>query len=84
VEAIIDLPARDVERIVERWGTVEPLDDRTSRLRMSVDQLEWPAMVLAASGVSFRVIGPQELIDYVASAGHRFTEATAPPAAQSL
>ena len=77
VEAVIQLPAADVERLVQRWGTVEPVDASSARLRMSVDQLEWPAMVLAASGAPFRVIGPPELIAYLAAAGRRFTEATA-------
>jgi predicted DNA-binding transcriptional regulator YafY len=76
VEAVIDLPADAVQGMVERWGTVEPVTDTSSRLRMSVDQLEWPAMVLAASGASFRVVGPPELVAYVADAGRRFTEAT--------
>jgi hypothetical protein len=34
-------------------------------------------MVLAASGAAFRVVGPPELVAYVADAGRRFTEATA-------
>jgi predicted DNA-binding transcriptional regulator YafY len=76
VEAVIQLPADEGQRLVERWGTVEPVDATSSRLRMSVDQLEWPAMVLAASGAAFQIVGPPELIAYVADAGRRFTEAT--------
>jgi hypothetical protein len=44
---------------------------------MSVEALEWPAMVLAASGATFRVLGPPELGAYLADAGRRFTQATA-------
>jgi predicted DNA-binding transcriptional regulator YafY len=76
VEVVIDLPAADVERLVEPWGTVEAVDERSSLLRMSVDALEWPAVVLASSGASFRVIGPPELHAYLADAARRFAEAT--------
>ena len=48
-----------------RWGTVEAIDDATCRLRMTLDALEWPAMVLAAVGADFEVIEPPELRDEV-------------------
>jgi predicted DNA-binding transcriptional regulator YafY len=77
IEAVIELPVADVERLVGRWGSVERMAETSSRIRMNVDQLDWPAMVLAASGAPFRVVGPPELVDYVADAGRRFTAATA-------
>ncbi len=67
--------AADVERIVGGWGTVEPMDERSCRLRMSVDSLEWPAMVLAAAGADFEVIEPPDLRDYVRRTGALFARA---------
>jgi predicted DNA-binding transcriptional regulator YafY len=58
-------PAADVKRVVSRWGTVERVDDRSCRLLMSVDSLEWPALVLATVGADFHVVQPPELRDYL-------------------
>jgi predicted DNA-binding transcriptional regulator YafY len=77
VEAVIEAGAADVERVVRSWGTVEDLGAGGSRLRMSVDALEWPLMVLAAIGAPFRVISPPELRAYAAATGQRFTAAAA-------
>jgi predicted DNA-binding transcriptional regulator YafY len=61
VDVVVATAAADVERVVTGWGTVEPIDDRSCRLRMAVDGLEWPAMVLAAVGADFEVVEPPEL-----------------------
>ncbi|MDP9482046.1 MAG: WYL domain-containing protein [Chloroflexota bacterium] len=53
--------AADVQRIVQGWGTVESLGERSCRLRMSVDTLDWPSMVLAAVDADFEVVEPAEL-----------------------
>jgi predicted DNA-binding transcriptional regulator YafY len=75
VEAVVDADLATVERVVLGWGTVEDLGDGACRLRMSVDALEWPMVVLAAVGAPFRVVSPPELRAYVAETGRRFTAA---------
>jgi predicted DNA-binding transcriptional regulator YafY len=67
--------AADVEMVVGRWGTVEPVDARSCRLRMSVDALDWPTMVLAAVGADFTVMEPPELLEYVHATGATFARA---------
>ncbi|WP_281690043.1 helix-turn-helix transcriptional regulator [Pseudonocardia thermophila] len=54
-------PAERVRAHVGRWGEVEPEGDGC-RMRMLVDTLDWPAMVIASLGVAAEVISPPELI----------------------
>ena len=61
VEVVVRTAAADVEGVVSSWGNVEPIDERSCRLQMSVDDLQWPAMVLAAVGADFEIVGPPEL-----------------------
>jgi predicted DNA-binding transcriptional regulator YafY len=68
-------PAAEVERVVGGWGTIEPRDSGSCRLLMNVDELEWPAMVLASVGAEFEIIEPPELRDYVARTGRLFARA---------
>jgi predicted DNA-binding transcriptional regulator YafY len=75
VVADIRTAAADVERIVQRWGTVESLGEGACRLRMSVDTLDWPAMVLAAVDAEFEVVEPPELRAYVRRMGELFVRA---------
>jgi predicted DNA-binding transcriptional regulator YafY len=51
--------------VVGQWGTVEPAPGgpATCRLRMNVDDLAWPIMVLVAVGAPFTVEAPLELRD---------------------
>ena len=69
VSVVIDKAAPDVERVVGQWGTVEPVSAATCRLRMHVDDLSWPVMVLGAVGADFEVESPPELRDRARLAG---------------
>jgi predicted DNA-binding transcriptional regulator YafY len=71
----VGAPAAEVEQVVSRWGAVEAIDDRSCRLLMSVDALDWPASVLAAIGADFTVVQPAELRDYLRTTGELFTRA---------
>jgi predicted DNA-binding transcriptional regulator YafY len=73
VTVIVRAPAADVERVIERWGTVEAIDAASCSLRMNVDELEWPAMVLAAVGADFEIVEPDDLRVYVRRTGEFFT-----------
>ena len=68
--------AETVVRVVSRWGDVEATGDDTCTLRMSVDALDWPAMVLGAIGADFTVREPAELIDFLHDMGRRFVRST--------
>jgi predicted DNA-binding transcriptional regulator YafY len=75
-EALVHAPAAAVRSVVGHWGTVEEVDDRRCRLLMTVDTLDWPAMVLGAVGAEFEVLGPPELADRIREWGTRFVRAT--------
>ncbi len=77
VEVHIRAPAPAVERVVSSWGTVDPVDEGSCRLRMSVDELQWPAMVLAAVGADFEIAEPPELLKSVRQIGALFSRAGA-------
>lgn len=66
-----------VESVVGRWGTVEAVSAQTCRLRMVVDDLSWPMMVLASVGADFEVETPSELGDRVRQVSTQFGRATA-------
>lgn len=75
VRVIVRAPADRIERVVRRWGDVEPLDETSCLLKMSVDQLDWPAMVVASVGAEFEIESPDELRTYVRGVGERFARA---------
>jgi predicted DNA-binding transcriptional regulator YafY len=76
VEVLIAAPEVDVRATVDRWGTVEDTGDGRCRLRMRVDSLHWPAMVLGAVGADFEVVSPPELLDHVRRWARTFDRAT--------
>jgi predicted DNA-binding transcriptional regulator YafY len=77
IEALIYAPAAQVRSVVGRWGTVEEVDEATSRVRMTVEGLDWPALALGAIGADFEVVRPAELVEHIRQLGIRFTRATA-------
>jgi predicted DNA-binding transcriptional regulator YafY len=76
VEALVHAPAAAVRSAVGQWVTVEEVDQDSCRLRMSVDNLDWPALALGAVGAEFEVIQPPELVDHLRDWAARFTRAT--------
>jgi predicted DNA-binding transcriptional regulator YafY len=79
VDVVVHAPAAAVRAEVDRWGTVEAIDNHTSRLRMATDTLDWPAMTLGAIGADFDVLSPPELVDYVGDWARRFARASRAP-----
>jgi predicted DNA-binding transcriptional regulator YafY len=75
VEALVDAPAETVRERHGRYCTVEAVSATRSRIRMTIDQLEWPLMLLGSLGVEFQVISPPELLDQVRDWGRRFGQA---------
>jgi predicted DNA-binding transcriptional regulator YafY len=81
-EVLVHAPAATVRSVVGRWASVEEVDATSCRLRMTVENLDWPALTLGAVGASFEVIRPPELSERIRELGELFTRATAePPAA---
>jgi predicted DNA-binding transcriptional regulator YafY len=72
VAVLVRTSADAVTAVVRRWGDVEPIDDSSCRLRMHVDDLGWPLMVLAAVGAPFEVESPPELAEEVRRVGTLF------------
>ena len=68
------LPADVVEADLGRWATITP-DGDGCLVRMPTDTLDWPLMVLARTDAEFRIDGPPELRDAIASAATRFAQA---------
>ena len=73
---ILQAPAEEVSR--RRWlgGTVEPIDEQTSRYTTSDDHLDWLAMRVAMLGYEFTVEGPPELIERLREVEARIGRAT--------
>ena len=65
VSVILQAPAEVVRGLVGHWGTVEPVDRGSCRLRMNVDDLGWPVMIIGVIGAPFTVESPPELRDRV-------------------
>ena len=65
----IEAPHDRVKAFVGQWATVEPLSGDTCRLRMSVDDLSWPVMILGTMGAPFTIESPAELADAARAAG---------------
>jgi predicted DNA-binding transcriptional regulator YafY len=72
VEILVHAPAEQVARTVGQWATVEAVAAPTCRLRMRVDDLIWPTMVLGAVDADFEVIQPSELTDHLHRVAQRF------------
>jgi predicted DNA-binding transcriptional regulator YafY len=75
VEALVHAPAASVREGVGRWAVVEEVNERTCRLRMSVESLDWPALLLGSVGAEFEVLNPPELVDQLREWSARFKRA---------
>jgi len=62
-------------RLGDAAGALDPLDERTCRLRSRADTLEWLAFRLATLGCEFDVHQPPELAEYLRTLGARVTRA---------
>jgi predicted DNA-binding transcriptional regulator YafY len=75
VEALVDAPAATVRERFGRYASVEEVSEARSRIRMTIDQLDWPMLLLGSLGADFQVIAPPELHDQVRDWGRRFSQA---------
>jgi predicted DNA-binding transcriptional regulator YafY len=78
-EALVTLHAAAEEitsRVPAYWGTIEPIDARTSEYRTGDDDLRWLAMRIAMLGVDFEVREPPELVEHLRELASRLARAT--------
>jgi predicted DNA-binding transcriptional regulator YafY len=61
VSVLLRTDAARVRAAAGHWATVDEVTDTTCRLRMSVDDLSWPVMILGVIGADFTVESPDEL-----------------------
>jgi hypothetical protein len=77
------LPEEAATRVHGVPGEVEPIDERSCRLRTHTDTLPWLAFRLALLDCEFTVHEPLELAAYLGALGARLTRAArgapAPP-----
>lgn len=76
IVVLVHTAAANVERVIGTWGRAEPIDAGSCHLRMTVDYLEWPAMVIGAIGADFEVLEPPELRDHLRSVGELLLRGT--------
>ncbi len=68
----LDVPAHEIaERARWLWGSVEPIDERTSEFRTTDDDLDWLTQRIAMLGVDFEIRSPPELIAHMSGVAER-------------
>jgi predicted DNA-binding transcriptional regulator YafY len=61
VSVVFRAPSTVVAGFVGQWAAVEPVDADSCRMRMNVDDLNWPLWVLGGLGADFTIESPAEL-----------------------
>ncbi|MFI5499115.1 helix-turn-helix transcriptional regulator [Nocardia asteroides] len=73
VTAEIEASALEVHTRVGRWCHITALPEDRTHIEMSVDNLDWPILLLGKVEADFQVLGPPELVARLAEWGSRFT-----------
>jgi predicted DNA-binding transcriptional regulator YafY len=69
-------PAEEARRTIpSHWGSIEPIDERTSEYRTGDDDVRWLALRIAMLGVDFEVHEPPELREEVRGLASRLGRA---------
>ena len=76
VEVLVHAPLDSVQAQIGRWAEVEPRDEASCVIRMSVDSLDWPLLALGSLGAEFTVQAPPELAERAREWSARFARAT--------
>jgi predicted DNA-binding transcriptional regulator YafY len=77
VSVRLDTPGATVRSTVGQWANVEDDGPDACRLRMSVDDLAWPVMLIGILNVPFAVESPPELAVAARAAGENLLRGTA-------
>ena len=75
VDVLVHAPAERLRPQLGRWAEITEVDAQTCELRMTVDDLAWPAMALGAAGADFEVREPPELVELLRDWSARFARA---------
>lgn len=75
VSVLIETPAEAVRSFLGHWGNVEEVTATSCRIRMNVDDLGWPTMVLGLLASPFVIESPVELRERVRTAGETLMRA---------
>jgi len=78
IEAIIHAPAQSVRGMTGQWANVDEIDETRCRLRMTSENMDWPALALGSIGADFEVVTPPELIERLREWSARFARSTEP------
>jgi predicted DNA-binding transcriptional regulator YafY len=65
VSAVVRAPAAQVQPRLGPWAVAEHLDDRSCRLRMRADSLDWAAFALAVTAADVTDVAPPELEEHL-------------------
>jgi len=76
VEVLVHAPATTVRPMVGQWATIEEIDEQRCHMRMTADNLDWPAHALGSLGAEFEVLGPPEMVAHLREWGARFIRGT--------
>ncbi|MFC6012907.1 helix-turn-helix transcriptional regulator [Nocardia lasii] len=79
VTAEIVASAEHVRSRVGRWCAITALSPDRTHIELSVDNLDWPVLLLGKAEAEFRVLGPPELVERLQEWGTRFLDSTAVP-----
>ena len=82
VRVRVSAPADEVEALMGRWGSVEPISDGSEgecRMLLNTDTLDWPVMILANLDCAFTVEAPAELSELLERVGERFVRSAGRP-----
>jgi predicted DNA-binding transcriptional regulator YafY len=74
-------PAHELRGAFGRWVDVEPESPTSSIMRMRVDALDWPVMIVAGLETPFEILAPTELLERVRATAATLARATATGAA---
>ena len=75
VDVLVHAPAERLRPQLGRWAEITEVDAQTCELRMTVDDLAWPAMALGVAGADFEVREPPELVELLRDWSARFARA---------
>jgi predicted DNA-binding transcriptional regulator YafY len=75
VDVTIQAPAETVTGWLGDWAQVESIGEDACRMRMAVDQLDWPVMILAALDAELVVHAPAELRERLSGVAARLGRA---------
>ncbi|ADD44380.1 Helix-turn-helix type 11 domain protein [Stackebrandtia nassauensis DSM 44728] len=60
----------------DRDGTLTRIDDEHCRYSVDADSFEWMAIMLGVLGLEYRIVGPEEFVEYSRKLAERIREST--------